>query len=155
MGNIMASVAGPLLVSTSSIFTPFITDKMIIPYLFEPGRLGTIPWTEPSSLYTGFISFMIKLAVLVTLGTVSNTMGTLRQCKKTRLSASIKRSSWIVLGWIAGTTIITILPFIKIPLLALFFWLPYSDWFVHGFLVSIFVFISAVIGRGMTIRDVC
>jgi hypothetical protein len=155
MGNIIRAMAGPLMVSTASIFTPFVTEKIIVPFLFEPGRLGSIPWTDPSAFYLGSVGFLVKVAILVFFGVISNTMGSLRQCKKWRFAASLKRSLWILVGWLGGTTLLTILPFIKMPLLAVFFWLPYADWFVHGFVVSIFVFISAIIGRGMTIRDVC
>lgn len=138
-----------------SIPVPLITRMLFIPYLFHPSRWGGHPWTPPSELIQTGLSVVINLLIIFLLGILSNIMVTLKTCNKKDLSASARRASWTVIGWVIGSIVIFFLPFLKAPLLTFTIAVPFAGYLVTGLLVSIFVYIFSEIGNNVIISDVC
>lgn len=147
MGNIIAAGA--------SIGVPLLTTSVVVPYIFHPHRWGGVPWKEPNFIFLGLVSFIVNVIILMMLGTLSGLMTTKKECNRTNLGRSIKRSLWIVVGYIIGNILLALFPFIKVPLLPLVIWMPYAGWLVHGFLVSIPILFCGAIANGMLRNEVC
>ena len=147
MGNIITA-------STSTII-PLFNHLVTVPYLMHPHRWGGVPWKEPGFFYVAIIGFLVNILSLMIMGTISGLMTTKKECRKTNISRSIKRSLWIVAGYLFGNGVLTFLPFIKAPLLIFLFWVPYAGWVVHGILVSMFILIFGAMGNSMLREEVC
>ena len=146
---------GNLIATILSIPTPLFTRLLLIPYLFHPKRWGGYPWSPPMDITITTVSLVINLIIIYFLGTLANMMTTLRECNNKNLALSMKRASWTLLGWIVGSCVIYLLPFLKAPILTFTISFPFAGFLVTGFLVSIFVFIFSEIGSKIIISDVC
>ena len=147
MGNIIAASA--------SIGVPLMTKTVVTPYIFHPLRWGGIPWSQPHWIIMALVTFIVNVILLMFIGTVSGMMSTKKLCNKINLVRSIKRSLWIVMGYVVGNIMLAILPFVKAPILALTLWMPYAGWIVHGLCVAIFVLFFGAIGNSMLRNEVC
>ena len=147
MGNLMAAVA--------SIGVPLFTHSVTVPFLFHPSRWGGMPWHEPSWLVLGIVTLLCNVATLMGLGTLSGLMTTKRECNKMDPLLSVQRSIWLVVGYIVGNIFLLVMPFIKAPFLPFTFWLPYSAWLVHGFLLSGWILLFGAIGNSVLRQNVC
>lgn len=147
MGNIITAV--------SSIGIPLFNHLVTIPYLLHPNRWGGIPWKTPHFMYLSVLKFIINTISLMIMGTLSGMMSTSKECRKTDLLLSIKKSLWVVLGYIIGSVVMTFLPFIKSPLLTLTVWMPYAGWIIHGICVSVFVLFFGAIGNSKLRKSIC
>jgi len=146
---------GNLLVTGASIFVPLINNVVVAPYLLHPYNLGGLPWREPHWLFLGAFTFMLNIIVLMLLSMISGTMNTLNGCKKINFKKALKRSLWIVLGYIVGNITVFTMPFIKAPLLTIGIWLPYAGWLIHGFLVAPSIMFFGAMGNTVLRSDVC
>ena len=151
----MLNYMGNFLASGLSIGVPLVNHLVTVPYLFHPHRWGGVPWSEPNFIFKGIISFILNVVVLMVIGTFSGLMTTKKECRKTNLTRSIKRSLWLVIGYIIGNLILFALPFIKAPLLAFSLWMPYAGWLVHGLCVAISVMWFGAIGNSILRNEVC
>jgi hypothetical protein len=147
MGNIVASGL--------SIGVPLANHLVTIPYIFHPHRWGGVPWSEPNFLFKGIITFALNTLVLMIIGTISGLMTTKKECNKTNIARSIKRSLWLVMGYVLGNLMLFIFPFIKAPFLPFTLWLPYAGWLVHGFCVSVVVLFFGAMGNSILRQEVC
>lgn len=147
MGNIVASGL--------SIGVPLANHLLTIPYIFHPHRWGGVPWSEPNFLFKGIVTFTLNILVLMIIGTISGLMTTKKECNKTNIIRSIKRSLWLVMGYVLGNLILFLFPFIKAPFLPFTLWLPYAGWLVHGFCVSVFVLFFGAMGNSILRQEVC
>ena len=145
---------GNLIVTIGSIFIPLISDKLIIPFLYHPMRWGGIPWNEPG-MSASFLSFSFNILMLITLATISGMMTTTRKCNKKNFYRSLKRSIWVVLGYIIGNMSAFFLPIIKAPMLIATMWLPYAGYLAHGVIVSIFVLLFGAMGNARLRIEIC
>ena len=146
---------GNLIVTSTSIVIPLITDKIIIPFVFYPTRWGSIPWKEPSMFVTGPLKFVINLVTLSLLAAVSGMMSTTKECNKKDFLLSWKRSIWVILGYLIGNMVVTLLPMIKAPILMAMMWMPYAGYIAHGMLVSLFIMFFGAMGNTKLRNDVC
>jgi hypothetical protein len=144
-----------MLAASASTFVPLFNHLVVMPYLYHPTRWGGIPWYEPSAMMSGFMHMLLNIIVLSLIGTFSSMMSTLGACNKSNLTISLKRSIWLVLGYLVGTSVISIMPFLKAPMLSIGNLFPYANWIVHGFLVSFFVLIFGAIGNKVARGNVC
>lgn len=126
-----------------------------MPYIYHPTRWGRVPWTEPSPFMNGFMHMFLNIIVIALIGAISGTMSTLGACNKYDFRKSLQRSIWLVLGYLVGTTTISLMPFLKAPLLSISVMFPYANWIVHGLLVSIFVLLFGAIGNNVLRNDIC
>ncbi len=145
---------GNLIVTIGSIFVPLITDKVFIPYIYHPSRWGGVPWSEPG-MFSGILKTILNISVIAILGTISGMMTTKKECNKTDVWLSLKRSTWPILGYLIGNIMITFLPILKAPLLMFFIWFPFASYLTHGFLVSLFVMFFGALGNGRIRLDLC
>src|SRR5258706_14243907 len=123
---------GNFLTATVTLFAPMITKELFIPSLMHPYRWGGIPFKPPNTLmyialYVFFNSFMIGLMAFI-----SGLMTTTKQCQKTNLRIALKNSIWAIIFALLGLLLITLMPFIKSPIIALLYWLPYANSIVIG-----------------------
>lgn len=146
---------GNLLAATASIGVPLFTHTVTLPFLFHPLRWGGVPWAEPHWILLGLLTFILNVCTLMVLGTMSGLMTTKGMCNRTDVLRSIKRSLWVVLGYIIGNLFLFVFPFVKAPFLVFGLWLPYAGWLVHGFLVSIFILLTGSVGNTMLRSEVC
>lgn len=146
---------GNLISALLSIPVPLLTRTVLIPYLFHPKRWGSQPWTPPSEILQSGFSFFFSFLIIWALGTLSNTMVTLKTCNKYNTYRSVLRASWTVIGWLVGSVVIYFLPFLKAPLLTFTIAVPFAGYLVTGFLVAIFVYLFSEIGNQVIISDVC
>lgn len=89
------------------------------------------------------------------MGTISNIMNNLKKCNDYGFNNALKYSYFPLLGYFLGNLVLFILPIIKAPLLAIFIWLPYANYIVHGMLVAIFVLFSGYMGTKKEIAAEC
>lgn len=141
--------------AASSIGIPLFNHLVTIPYLFHPQRWGGIPWKEPNFLVMGLVTFILNVLCLMGVGTISGLMTTERECRQTDLWKSIRRSLWVVVGFVVGQIAIFFMPFVKAPLLAFSLWMPYAGWIIHGICVSVFVLFFGAIGNALLRAEVC
>lgn len=145
---------GNLIVTIGSVFIPLISDKLIIPFMYHPSRWGGIPWSEPG-ISASILSFFSNIMMLVILSTISGMMTTSRKCRKKDLKQSVKRSTWVVLGYIIGNIAAFFLPIIKAPILMATMWLPYAGYIAHGILVGLFVLLFGAMGNARLRMEIC
>lgn len=146
---------GNLIVTGASVFVPLFNEIVTIPYLYSPLRWGGIPWSPPNSIYVNMTRIILNIIVLIILGTLSGLMTTERQCRRLDLWLSIKRSSWVLLGYFVGNVFLTLIPMIKAPLLALLIWLPYAGWIAHGLIVALFILFLGSFGNAYQRAETC
>jgi len=147
MGNFISSI--------TSIGVPLFNHLVTIPFIFHPHRWGGLPFTNPSGLYLTFITVIINVISLMIIGTVSGIMSTKQACRKSKIFMSIKRSIWVVLGYITGNIILHILPFLKVPLLPFMITIPYGGWLVHGILVALPILLFGSVGNTLLRDELC
>ena len=146
---------GNFIVTTGSVFIPLFTKLVTVPYFYHPHHWGGIPWEEPGGIGLNIVSFIFNVLTLAILATVSGMMTTERECRKYKVWKSMKRSIWAILGYIIGNIVIFMLPVVKAPLLAIFAWLPYAGYLVHGMMVSAFVMLFGALGNQVLRMQVC
>jgi uncharacterized protein YacL len=146
---------GNLLVASTSTFVPLFNHLVTIPYLYHPQRWGGIPWVEPGGITVGILEFVFNIITLLIMGTLSGMMTTQRECNKINVRYSIKRSLWVILGYLVGNTIVYLLPFIKAPVLAMLIWMPYAGWVAHGLLVAFSVLLFGAMGNAYQRWEIC
>lgn len=146
---------GNLIVTVCSVFIPLVTKVHIVPYLFHPYRWGGVPWTPPGDIMIRIVTFLLNIGMLSLLATISGLMTTEQQCNKHDLLLSLKRSTWVIVGYIVGSLVVFLMPLLTAPLLAMFVWLPYAGIIVPSMLVSIFVMIFGALGNTVLRENVC
>jgi len=146
---------GNLLAATTSIFVPLINSLIVVPFIFHPERWGTVPWQPPSWVVLTAVTFLLNISALLALGTISGMMTTKNKCDKVDILQSMRRSMWVITGWLFGNLVLTIMPFIKAPLLAIGLWMPYGGWIIHGILVSASVLLFGAVGNSILRSEVC
>jgi hypothetical protein len=145
---------GNLIVTIGSIFVPLVSEKLLIPFIFHPLRYGGIPWSEPG-ITASILTWFLNIAMLIILSTISGMMSTTRECNKKDIMRSIKRSTWVILGYFIGNFVSFFLPIIKAPILLATMWLPYAGYIAHGSLVSIFVLLFGAMGNAKLRSEIC
>ena len=146
---------GNLLAATASVFVPLVNSLVIVPFIFHPDRWGTIPWHPPNWIFLGLVTFILNITALMILGTISGMMTTRNKCNKISVLQSVRRSMWLITGWLVGNLVLTVLPFLKAPLLAVGLWMPYAGWLIHGIMVAFFVLLFGAAGNSVLRDDVC
>lgn len=146
MGNLMAT--------SMSIALPLINYSYVLPYIFYPTRWG-IPWSPPGSLMAGLIGLVIITVELMIVGSISGIMNTVKSCNKIDVKMSVKRSMWIILGYMLGNVLLFTMPFLKAPLLIMTIGLPYAGWIAHGIMTAIPVMLFGAMGIDRLLGDVC
>jgi len=147
MGNFISAGA--------SIGVPLLTQLVTIPFLFHPHRWGGVPFKEPGWFMLSIVSIIINILTLMIIGTISGMMTTTKACRKIEVWRSIKRSMWVVAGYMFGNMIMWLLPFVKAPILPFMVMLPYGGWIVHGLFVSLSVLIFGAMGNTLLRAEVC
>lgn len=142
------------MVTCTSIALPLLNYTYVLPYIFYPPRWG-IPWSPPGSLIMGTISLLVIITELVILGTVSGIMNTSKSCNKIDVKLSVKRSLWIIIGYLVGNLLLVTMPFLKAPLLIMTMGLPYAGWLVHGIMTAIPIMFFGAMGIERLLGDVC
>ncbi len=146
---------GNLVTASGSIFAPFLTTEVIIPFIYNPIRFNNIPFVAPSTLKYMFLYILINVLIVFSLGVVGSTMSTLKECHRMDLLTSMLSTKWPILFTIIGLIILYLLPIIKTPLLVVMGWLPYSNLFVTGLFLSLFVLIGGYLGNKYARERVC
>jgi hypothetical protein len=146
---------GNLIAASSSIGIPLFNHLVTVPYLFHPHKWGGEPWKQPHFVILGLVTFALNVISLMLMGTISGMMTTKKECQKINLRESIRRSLWVVLGYMVGNLALMLMPFIKAPILVMGLWMPYAGWLVHGLCVSAFVLFFGAIGNGMLRKEIC
>ncbi len=142
------------MVTAMSTFLPLINYLVVVPYIFYPSRWG-IPYNRPNGFVIAIASIVIMLVELVILGTVSGIMNTVKECNRYDVKIALKRSLWIIIGYIVGNITLFFLPFLKAPFLIVGMGLPYAGWLIHGFMVSIPVMLFGAMGTTKILADIC
>src|SRR3989338_3040299 len=116
-------VMGNLLMAGISIFVPLFNYLITVPLLYHPRIWGGVPWKPPNQVFMGVIREVLNVAMLIVLATISGVMTTERECHKHDKWHSMKRSSWVLLGYLIGNIFAMFVPIAKAPILALSTWL--------------------------------
>lgn len=146
MGNFIATCA--------TVVLPLFNYLVVLPFIFYPPRWG-IPWYTPNGFVISFIGLLVLLMELVLVGTLSGVMNTVRKCNRYDIKLSMKRSLWIIMGYILGNIILFTMPFLKTPFLVPAIGLPYAGWLVHGLLTAIPVMLFGATGVTRLLGEVC
>jgi hypothetical protein len=145
---------GNLIATGATIVLPLFNYLVVLPYIFYPPRWG-IPWYTPNGFVISFIGLLVILVELILIGTLSGVMNTLKKCNKINIKQSIKRSMWIIMGYIIGNIILLTMPFLKTPLLLAGLSVPYGGWWTHGIMTAIPVMYFGAMGITRLLADVC
>ena len=152
----IVNILVPLIPAIMTLILPISIYKMVIPYVFRPDVFGGAPWFEPSMIMQTAVYYICLTVVVYFLGILSSIMMSLQQCRKMSWAVSAKYAtfviSWLWLGVIMVNTVF--LPFGKAYLLT-FFKVPYSIYFVDGFMLTPFVLLGTMMARSNTSFDVC
>lgn len=146
---------GNTITGISSVIGPMLTETMIVPFVFHPYRWGGIPWEPPSDLVAGIVSLICNSVIISTVATLSGMMATERKCGKKSLKSSWLNSWWPVFGYMVAHTVLFMIPFLKVPLLAVFAWMPYANNFATSLTALPIVMLFGAVGNGWNRKSVC
>jgi hypothetical protein len=146
---------GNLIATCVSVVVPLITKSVWMPYIYHPNRWGGIPWVEPNWLLMGIITFVLNAMMLSVIGTISGMMSTKGECDRYDVYLSVRRSVWMIMGYVIGNIMLFIVPYIKAPILPFFMWMPYAGWIVHGMLVGVVILLFGAMGNAILRKEVC
>ena len=146
---------GNTITGITSVIGPMITETILVPFVFHPYRWGSVPWEPPSALASGTVSFICNAVMISTIATLAGMMATKRRCNKSDIKQSWLNSWWPVLGYIIAHSVLFLIPFLKVPLLAVFSWMPYANNFATSLTALPIVMIFGAVGNGWNRRTVC
>lgn len=146
---------GNFITSATSVFIPLISDEVIVPYVFHPYRWGGIPWQPPNQFVQTIVSKLSSIILLSLVSTISGIMSTINECRQYDVWKSFKRSIWVIYGYIIGSIILVIAPFIKAPLLATMAFIPYADYLVSGIITAFPIMFMGALGNMVLRYQVC
>lgn len=137
------------------IIIPLLTKELIIPYLLHPFRFGGIPFKKPSAIKYGILYLLIIVFIICALDSLSNSLTTMKECNEVNMWKSIKATKWMAISISFGLILLFLVPFLKAPLLALFFAVPYSNQIVTGIMLLPFALFGYFIGKRTVKKNVC
>jgi len=146
---------GNKLVGVLSIFVPIIIDRVLIPLFYHPSLYDTPLWTAPYGIILSFFSVIMKLLSIWLIGIYGGLLETTDKCNKRSYSNSMLMALIYVVAYIFGNILLYFMPFAKIIPLFLFSSFPYSNYIVHGAVLSIVIMTFGVIENSLLIGDVC
>lgn len=139
-----------------TLIMPITVYRMVLPFIFRPDILGSIPWFEPSqNVMTFFYLFFLTLFIYL-LSMTSCILKTLSSCQKYSFLTSSKYATfvitWLWMGILCINTLL--LPYGKAFLLSTLR-LPYNLYFVDGIMLTPFVFIGTLLAVNNVEANVC
>ena len=146
---------GNLITAGGSIFSPLITTEILIPFIYHPYFFNNIPFVHPSTLKYIFWYILFNCLIVFILSTIGSTMSTLKECDKMNILTSMSATRWPIFFTIIGLMFIYLFPIIKVPLLVLTGFLPYSNLLVNGLFLSCFVLAGGYLGNRYARERVC
>lgn len=146
---------GNLITAMVTVASPLITKEYLIPTIMHPYRWGGIPFVPPGPFKYAFLYLLFNMLIIGTAATISGLMTTARECRRISLWTSIVNARWSLLFALIAMIVITLLPFIKAPVLAVLSWLPYANHIVTGLYMAILVLVGGMIGNGYSRKNVC
>lgn len=146
---------GNLITAGGSVFAPFLTTEVLIPFIYNPIRFNNIPFVQPSTLKYMFWYLFFNCVIVFFLGTIGGTMSSLKECDKMNILTSMNGAKWPVLFTIFGLLFLFMFPIIKAPLLVVTGMIPHSNLLVTGIFLSFFVLLGGFLGNRYTRTNVC
>lgn len=138
-----------LILFTGSLFSHFIAENLILPYIWSPRRFySTIigvrkyPYEPPGMAVKLILLPVIIYLILHLITIISSQMHTLRMCnKKDMKTTSYEARTPAMMGMI-GFILVLIIPFMKLPIIIIKDKIPFAENIMYGFIISLFTFIG-------------
>ena len=147
---------GNLVTASFSVWSPLLTSELFIPYIYHPlNFVSNIPFKSPSALKYCMWYFFFNSLIVGVLSVIGSIMSSKKECDNYSIYYSILGARIPILMTIIGLTFIFLVPILKVPLLVLLGFLPYSKYIVDGLFLSVFVLFGGIVGNNYVRRKVC
>lgn len=151
-----------LIVFTSSLFSYFAINKLIIPTLMSPKRfyagiIGTrkVPWEPPGFIIDLFLFPIILYFYLNFFCMLGLRLYSLRECNKPGTYSSVENASTPAMMGTGTSLLLFLIPFIRIP--AIFFgdMIPFIEDIVYGLPIGFITFLMYFSIKSNHLRKTC
>lgn len=131
---------------------PILLQSYLVPLIFHPQRLGSIPWHPPYWITVSSVeTFLTYLGIFVSF-VYGATIMTLDFCERRDLRLSARRSVWALLGYLVSYFIYAPVSYVLTPILT---HIPYGILIIGNLIRSIVGFYIARMGLQSVVEEVC